>query len=272
MRDAEWKLLLDSLYAAYRDVNPDLTENGAHLCRQLAEGLYDRGARMRIGEKRPPVYVDIHQSLSPLGHIVWTSKKWNEIMGYRNREAIGKHISTFLTPDSYEHFRDFVWPALVAHRKIEGVTITLVRKTGEIVPGTYKSEVLRDSVGGFERTFGKIKVTLEGWIADLTRGAAILLLASCIPTNHDDLSPAARDFYTARSVELERLASPFRPATDVARRVVKPDARAHRGVVKHDAGPPAVRQKEPTSGVDFAKLNKRSHAGRLGPRRQYVFG
>src|SRR5690242_8723137 len=126
----ESRLLLEAILAAYRDINPDMTDLGAHLCRKLADGLYERGARIQIGN-RAPVHLTIHQSLDPLGHIVWTCKKWNEVLGYKSREAVGKHISEILTPDSYAFMQEFGWPGLLQYGHVEG-GVTMIRKTGEV--------------------------------------------------------------------------------------------------------------------------------------------
>lgn len=162
MSDVDERLLYESLLAVYRDVNPEISERGAHLIRKLAVGLYARGARIEIGTALPPQHIFIHQSLSPLGKVLWTCRHWNEVMGYHSQAAVGRHISEFIAPSSYQMFQEFVWPELVRAGRVEQVPLILVRSTKEMLHAIYKTEIMRDSGGAFHRTFGKLKVTIPG--------------------------------------------------------------------------------------------------------------
>jgi hypothetical protein len=158
--DADFKLLLESLRSAYRDVNPELSEWGANLLRRLADGLYTRGARIQIGAPAPTRHIFIHHSLDPLGHVLWTCRRWNAIMGFNNQAPVGRHISEFLEPGSFESFKEQSWPELIRNGKVENVPVILVTSTRDYLNAIGKSEILHDERGGFLRTFAKLKVAV----------------------------------------------------------------------------------------------------------------
>lgn len=178
MSDAEQKLLHETLRAAYRDVNPEISDRGANLCRQLAAGLYARGARIQIGASQPPVHVFIHHSLDPLGTILWTCRRWNLIMGYHSQAPVGHHISEFIEPGSYAASYEVFWPELIEKGRVENIPVILVTSTGEFLNAVGKSEILKDERGGFLRTFAKLKVSVPATFARLASlGASVALMA-----------------------------------------------------------------------------------------------
>jgi hypothetical protein len=181
--DANRKLLEVMLVAAYREVNPELSERGAHLCRKLAAGLFARGARVEIGITQPEQTTLIHQSCTPMGHIVWVDRRWNEVMGYRAQAVVGQHLSKFLEPGSFELLRDRVWPELVRFGKVTDVPLIFVSALGAYYNALLlKSEILRDPDGSFQRTFTKVKVKLGGLTTTLSRsitGCLALLSSAC---------------------------------------------------------------------------------------------
>ena len=165
MASAEQKLLRDMLHAAYLDINPEISDNGANLVRRLAEGLYTRGARISIGVPEPTQSVFIHHSIDPLGNVLWTGRRWNQILGYNSQAPVGKHISTFLEPSSYKMFEELYFPELVRTGKVEGVPVILLSSTNDQIHAVGKSEILRDERGAFLRTFAKLKVALPASLA-----------------------------------------------------------------------------------------------------------
>lgn len=177
MSDAESNLLYDTLRAAYRDVNPEISDRGAHLVRKLADGLFSRGARVQIGSKQPMHYLYIHHSLDPLGNVLWTCRRWNQALGYNSRAPIGRHISDFLDPGTMANLQENVWPELIRTGKVEHIPLVLIASTKECLNATAKSEILRDEKGGFLRTFAKIKVELPAALARLAAAASSMVLA-----------------------------------------------------------------------------------------------
>jgi hypothetical protein len=169
---ADETLLREILLAVYRDVNPDISERADHLVRKLAAGAYARGCRIQIGANRPPQHRYIYQSSSPLGHLVWVCKDWCDVMGYRSRAAVGRHISDFIAPSSYQMVQNFAWPELVRVGRVDDVPLILVTATRDMMGAVLRSEILRDPRGSFERTFAKIKVTLVTAVLALLSSAA----------------------------------------------------------------------------------------------------
>lgn len=146
--------------------------------RKLAEGLYVRGARIQIGTPIPTQHIFIHHSIDPLGKILWTGRRWNQVMGYNSQAAVGRHISEFIEPASYQAFHDFTLPELVQYGKVEGVPIVLVTSTKEHLNATLKSEILRDEKGGFLRTFAKLKVAIPAAFARMAATASLALMVA----------------------------------------------------------------------------------------------
>lgn len=175
MSDAESKILHEMLRAAYRDVNPEISANGDNLIRRLADGLYSRGARVQIGATQPPVYIHIHHSVDPLGNILWTCRRWNQVMGYASQAPVGHHISEFVEPGSYQFIQQEIWPKLVATGKIDYFPSILITSTRDYLQASWKCEILRDERGGFLRTFAKLKVSIPAALARLAASAVVLL-------------------------------------------------------------------------------------------------
>lgn len=154
------KLLLDQLMAAYHEIVPDPSVNAEFLIQKLAAALYERGGRIVIGSTITLVERTLHQSIDPDQRIVWTDKEWNRTLGYRSHAVVGKHISDFLSPDSYDFFRSVAWPLLLQQGRLDPVAITLVAYSGELVPAMWRSEIMRNEEGDFYRTFGKMRAQI----------------------------------------------------------------------------------------------------------------
>lgn len=160
MSSAEELLLREIILATYKDINPMFSEHTAHLARKLASGMYARGVRVSIGEAAQKRVRTIHQSVDAEKRVIWTCKDWREVMGYPQRLAIGHAAIDFLAPGSREVYKEFIWPHIELGEKVDGVTLFLLRSTGEILPATAKIEPMRDTDGSFLRTFARLKVTL----------------------------------------------------------------------------------------------------------------
>lgn len=154
----EKSLLTDVVLSAYYEIVPDPSARAVSLMKKLAAALYERGARISIGEITPPPERYVHHSLDSDQRLVWTSKDWNLVMGYRAQEAIGLHASAFLAGETYAFFRDFGWRALLENGKMGPVVSTFVTKHGERLPGSWRSEVMNGEGGCFERTFAKVRI------------------------------------------------------------------------------------------------------------------
>lgn len=162
------------LHAAYLDINPETSANAANLVRRLAEGLFARGARISIGVPVPTQHVYIHHSIDPLGNLLWTCRRWNQVLGYNSQAPVGKHISHFIEAGSYKMFEELYFPELVRAGKVEGIPVVMLSSTHEQLHAVGKSEILRDERGGFLRTFAKLKIAVP---AALARMASILFFA-----------------------------------------------------------------------------------------------
>jgi len=158
------KLLLDQLMAAYHEIVPDPSVNADFLIQKLAAALYARGGRIVIGSTITILERSLHQSIDPDQRIVWTDKEWNRTLGYRSHAVVGKHVSEFLSPDSFDFFKAIAWPELLTLGRVGPVALTLVAYSGELVPAMWRSELMRNEEGDFYRTFGKLR-------AQITRAA-----------------------------------------------------------------------------------------------------
>jgi hypothetical protein len=258
------------LFAAYKDVNPELAKTAESMLRKLADGLYERGARAQIGMHSPPKFLHIHQSLDPLGNVVWTCHRWTEVMGYANRAAIGHHISEFISEDSFQMFKEFAWPQLIREGSVSGVPLTYVRSTKELVPALLqKSEIMRDSEGAFHRTFAKIRVTIHGYLAVGRLACLAAIAAACFPVNHSqrfNLGATTNDLRPATiGYEVKGLPGTLRGALDSARLAVEAHHGTHVAMPYHYAGSAAVRQLEPALGCEVRDLHRTPSA----PRRRH---
>lgn len=158
------KLLLDQLMAAYHEIVPDPSVNAEFLIQKLAAALYERGGRIVIGSTITLIERTLHQSIDPDQRIVWTDKEWNRTLGYRSHAVVGKHISEFITADSYDFLKGAAWPELLTTGRLGPVALTLVAYSGELVPAMWRAEIMRNEEGDFYRTFGRLR-------AQITRAA-----------------------------------------------------------------------------------------------------
>ena len=156
----ELTLLRETLLSIYRDVAPDHSVGAEFLVRKLAAQLYQRGARLMIGDSIAAPEVTIHHSVDPDMRLVWTCKYWNQTMGHRNGAMSGHHISEILTPESWARLRDQYWPELMQTGRVVKSQLNLVTRMGETLPARGRTDVLRDSAGAFLRTFAKIKTRI----------------------------------------------------------------------------------------------------------------
>lgn len=154
------KLLLDQLMAAYREIVPDASASGEFLIQRLAAALYARGGRIVIGGTLTLLERTIHHSLDPDQRIVWTDKEWNRTLGLRSHAVVGRHISEFLSPASWDFMRQVGWPELLKQGKIGPVAVTMVAYSGALIPAMCRSEILRNEQGAFERTFAKLRAQI----------------------------------------------------------------------------------------------------------------
>lgn len=171
--DSEHRLLEQQLLSIYHDIVAGPSTAGDFLMKRLASELYARGVRATIGAEPATKEIILHHSLDPEQRLCWVSKLWNQIMGYRARQAIGLHASAILTPESYNDVLPAWWSTVVESGKTPPLNIGLVTARGEILKGTLVSEALRDSEGIFQRTFARIKVRVPLALIPL-------LFAACI--------------------------------------------------------------------------------------------
>lgn len=156
----ERRFFTEHVLAAYHEIVPDPSANATFLMRKLAAALFERGARIVIGEIQRPPEDTIYQSLDEHQRVVWVDRRWVAALGYAVTEAVGQPLAAFLAGDSAALFRDVLWPQLRREGRIGPVTATYVSKQGELLPATVRSDVIRDEYGAFVRTFAKIKVRL----------------------------------------------------------------------------------------------------------------
>jgi hypothetical protein len=161
--DTEERLVREMLTESYREIVPHISSGGDALIRRLARAFVARGGRVLIGPKPAPVVVKIHQSIDEEMRLVWMDKEWRTVMGYPNREGIGRLFTDLLAPSSARFFVEHVWPLVYRDETRLGVgpvVLHLINRTGRMLTATYKGTAIRDTNGAFERTFSKLHVTL----------------------------------------------------------------------------------------------------------------
>ena len=156
--DSEHLLLEQQLLSIYREIVAGPSTSGEFLMKRLASAMYARGVRATIGAEPATKEIVLHHSLDPEQRLCWVSKIWNQVMGYRARQAIGLHTSAFLAPETYHSVLPEWWSSVVMTGKTGPHAVTLVNARGELLKGSLTSEALRDSEGAFQRTFSRVKV------------------------------------------------------------------------------------------------------------------
>lgn len=156
----EEELLMHTMLLAYRNLAPEAGRAGEYLIKRLAALLFAQGVRATIGNTLPPEKRIVHQSMDPDMRLVWVSKAWNQTMGFRSRDAIGRHVSDILNPLQLSHYMEETWPDLLKHGSTGPYDISLVTTSGQHLSGTAKSEIMRDPEGLFVRTFTRITLLI----------------------------------------------------------------------------------------------------------------
>jgi len=156
----EKRLLTHHILTAYHEIVSDPSARATFLMTKLAAVLYERGARIVLGAEPAPTYRDVHHSLDATQHLMWVSKDWAHVLGYRPHEAVGLPTTAFMAGDTVRFLKEVGWPTLLKEGKIGPVAVTYQTRQGELLPGTARVEVMRDETGAFLRTFCKTKLRL----------------------------------------------------------------------------------------------------------------
>ncbi len=98
-------------------------------------------------EKAPEAY----QSLDSNGNIVIINSKWTEELGYSKEEVIGKHFSTFLSPECKEKFLEN-FPKFKEAGHISGIQFDMICKNKECINVSFTGRVVNDENGEFLQT------------------------------------------------------------------------------------------------------------------------
>ena len=157
---SEKRLLTHYILTAYHEIVPDPSARATFLMTKLAAVLYERGARIVLGVQPAPEYRDVHHSLDADQRLMWVSKDWAYVLGYRPHEAVGLPITAFMAGDTVRFLTEVGWPTLLKEGKIGPVAVTYQTRQGELLPGTARVEAMRDETGAFLRTFCKTKLRL----------------------------------------------------------------------------------------------------------------
>lgn len=168
---ADERLFHAAMLAAYREVAPEGSVGAEFMVRKLSTAMYARGGRIEIGRQGPPVERFIHHSLDAGHCIVWTCNVWNQVLGTHSYNIVGHHVAEFFTPDALEVFKHY-WPRLLQDGKVSDVPLTILTAGGIPLRALWKSEVLRNENGTFDRTFDKIKVFLPAALVEVVLSQA----------------------------------------------------------------------------------------------------
>jgi PAS domain S-box-containing protein len=98
-------------------------------------------------------------SVGPDGRIEKASDAWLDLLGYKREEAIGRHLTAFMTPDSKAHYEQVAWPALQKGGEIRNSDYQFRRKSGEIQDVLLSAHLDRSSGGSMRTLGGLIDVT-----------------------------------------------------------------------------------------------------------------
>src|SRR5947209_4731795 len=98
-------------------------------------------------------------SVGPDGRIEKASDAWLDLLGYKREEAIGRHLTAFMTPDSKTHYEQVAWPALQKGGEIRNSDYQFRRKSGEIQDVLLSAHLDRSSGGSMRTLGGLIDVT-----------------------------------------------------------------------------------------------------------------
>ena len=82
-------------------------------------------------------------SLDGEGRIVAVSRLWCEFLGHRPEEAVGRHLTEFLTEEGRRAFREN-WPRFLASGVLDDVPTEMVKRSGEAVDVAISARVFRE--------------------------------------------------------------------------------------------------------------------------------
>ncbi len=91
-------------------------------------------------------------SIDILGRIIRVSDHWVEVMGYDRNEVIGRHLTSFFTPESREYAETVIFPEFFRTGFCKEIPYTYVKKNGQTIDTLLSCYGVRDEQGDVIRS------------------------------------------------------------------------------------------------------------------------
>lgn len=133
-----------SVLVLYRDASREITRR-----RQVEKALRESEERYRSLYHNTPAML---HSIDTDGRLVSVSNYWEEALGYRREEVIGRQLTDFMTPGSRKYAEEHVFPEFFRTGFCKDVAYRFVARNGTVIDVLLSAIADRDSEQRIART------------------------------------------------------------------------------------------------------------------------